>query len=300
MPPCNAIVAAVYALIAAALFGAALVTTQFGLRHMDGLAGAKISVPSATVLLWATLPLHGGLDGWNSQGAGVFLALGLFFPAAVTLLAYEANRRMGPTIAGAIGSTSPLFAVLGAMLFLGESLGLMQIVATLAIMAGSIVLVWRGGASVLQGEAQGGAFTSWVSWLAAALRALAQVIAKAGLLLWPNPYAAVLLGYTVSAAVIGLIALCSRRAVSRVYTPRGIVWFALTGLFNCIAVLALYTALGLGSVNIVSPIAASYPLFTLVLNVIILREERVSARLIGGVVLMVGGVAAILDSQNNV
>ena len=32
---------AVYALIAAALTGAALVTTQFGLRHMDSLAGAK-------------------------------------------------------------------------------------------------------------------------------------------------------------------------------------------------------------------------------------------------------------------
>jgi len=31
-----------------------------------------------------------------------------------------------------------------------------------------------------------------------------------------------------------------------------------------------------------------------VLNAIILREERVSARLIGGVVLMVSGVAAIL------
>ena len=32
----------------------------------------------------------------------MFLALGVVFPVAVTLLAYEANRRMGPTIAGAI------------------------------------------------------------------------------------------------------------------------------------------------------------------------------------------------------
>ena len=35
---------AVYALIAAALTGAALVTTQYGLRHMDSLAGAKVSM----------------------------------------------------------------------------------------------------------------------------------------------------------------------------------------------------------------------------------------------------------------
>ncbi len=289
--------AAAYALIAAALFAAALVTTQFGLRHMDGLAGAKISVPSATVLLWLLFPLRnaGGFEGWNAQGAGVFLALGMFFPVAVTLLAYEANRRMGPTIAGAIGSTAPLFAVLGAVLFLGETLGLSQIVATLAIVGGSTVLVCRGSTGGAGSEWQkGAAFVSWVAWLAAALRALAQVIAKAGLLLWPNPYAAVVLGYSVSAVIIWIIAAFSRRPASRVYTRRGMVWFALTGLFNCCAVLALYAALEIGTVNIVSPIAATYPLFTLVLNTLILHEERLSARLIGGVALMVGGVVVLL------
>jgi len=239
--------AAVYALIAAVLFGAALVTTQFGLRHMDALAGAKISVPSAAVLLWVSLPLHGGLEGWNAQGASIFLALGLFFPVAVTLLAYEANRRMGPTVAGAIGSTAPLFAVLGAVVFLGETLGWTQLTATLAIVAGSIVLVWRGAASTHASAPHGEKFVTWVAWFAAALRALAQVIAKAGLLLWPNPYAAILLGYAVSASVIWIIAAFSRRPASRVYTRRGIIWFVLTGLFNCAAVLALYTALGLGS-----------------------------------------------------
>ena len=288
--------AAAYALVAAALFGAALVTTQFGLRHMDALAGAKVSIPSAAASLWLLLPLR-GLDGWNTQGAGVFLALGLFFPVAVTLLAYEANRRMGPTIAGAIGSTAPLFAVLGAVLFLGETLGFTQVVATAAIVCGSVVLVWRrqsnqssDGSSMMRGTA----WISSVAWLAAALRALAQVIAKAGLLLWPNPYAAVVLGYSVSAGAIWIIAAFSRRPQSRVYTRRGIAWFVLTGLFNSAAVLALYTALDGGTVNVVSPIAATYPLFTLLLNAVVLREERLSARTIGGVALMVAGVVVLL------
>ena len=282
--------AAAYALVAAALFGAALVTTQFGLRYMDGLAGAKVSIPSAAALFWRWLPLR-GVEGWNAQAAGVFAALGLFFPVAVTLLAYEANRRMGPTIAGAIGSTAPLFAVLGAVLFLGETLGLMQIAATLAIVAGSVVLVRRGGPS---DAGQSAGWTSWVAWFAAALRALAQVVAKAGLLLWPNPYAAAVLGYSVSAAAIWIIALFSRRPESRIYTRRGVLWFVLTGLFNSSAVLALYTALEAGTVNMVSPIAATYPMFTLVLNSVILREERLSARLLIGVALMVGGVVVLL------
>jgi drug/metabolite transporter (DMT)-like permease len=281
-------VAAAFALLAAVLFAAALVTTQFGLRHMDGLAGAKISLPSATALFWLLYPLY-GLQGANAAGAGVFIAIGLFFPVAVTLLAYAANRRMGPTVAGAIGSTAPLFAVLGAVLFLGETLGLTQIAATLAIVAGSIVLVWRGGSTL-----RAGAWHSWVSWLAAALRALAQVIAKAGLLLWPNPYAATVLCYSVSALVIWIIGARSTRPESRVYTRRGVIWFALTGAFNSLAILSLFTALERGAVNMVSPIAFSYPLFTLVLNSLILREERLNARLITGVALMVSGVTAIL------
>ncbi len=280
--------AAAYALLAAVLFAAALITTQFGLRHMDGLAGAKISIPSAAALFWLLYPWH-GLQGWQAPGAGMFMAIGLFFPVAVTLLAYEANRRLGPTIAGAIGSTAPLFAVIGAVLFLGETLGITQIAATLAIVAGSIVLVWRGS-----NAPAGGAWQSWVSWLAAALRALAQVIAKAGLLLWPNPYAATVLCYSVSAVVIWTIGACSKRPESRIYTRRGVAWFALTGTFNSLAILALFTALERGAVNIVSPIAFSYPLFTLLLNSVILRQERLTARLIGGVALMVGGVAALL------
>lgn len=283
---------AALALLAAVFFAAALVTTQFGLRHMDGLAGAKISIPSTGMLFSLLLPLSGVdfFGGGNTAGASVFAALGVFFPVAVTLLTYEANLRMGPTIASAIGSTAPLFAVLGAVVFLGEKLGFAQIAATLAIVAGSTVLVWRGGAggAVLRGAA-------WLSWCAAALRALAQVIAKFGLLLWPNPYAALLLGYAVSAVVVWGVGACSRRAESRVYTRCGVGWFAVTGTFNGCAVLALYSALNSsgGAVSLVSPIAATYPMFTLVLNAMVLREEPLSVRLIVGVAFMVSGVATL-------
>jgi drug/metabolite transporter (DMT)-like permease len=73
-----------------------------------------------------------------------------------------------------------------------------------------------------------------------------------------------------------------------------VFWFAATGFCNCVAVLALYAALERGAVNVVSPIAATYPLFTLLLNAIILREEKLGTRLLGGVALMVAGVALVL------
>ena len=185
---------AALALLAALLFGLALITTQFALRHMDGLAGAKVSITSSMILWWLLVTLQ-GLDGASATGVAIFAAAGLFFPVSVTLLAYAANRHLGPTIAGAIGSTAPLFAVVGAVVFLGERLGFTQVAAIIAIVAGSIVLSLRHGGEVkLTG--------AWISWCAAALRAIAQVVVKAGFAVWANPYAAIVFGYTVSAAVI--------------------------------------------------------------------------------------------------
>jgi drug/metabolite transporter (DMT)-like permease len=44
----------------------------------------------------------------------------------------------------------------------------------------------------------------------------------------------------------------------------------------------------------VSPIVATYPLFTLALSLLILRHDRVTSRVALGAVLTVAGVAALL------
>ena len=85
-----------YAVLAAALFGAALVTTHSGLKHMDALAGARVSIPTATLLFWLGAPFV-DWTAWHWAAAGIYALVGLFFPAAVTLLTFEANRRLGPT-----------------------------------------------------------------------------------------------------------------------------------------------------------------------------------------------------------
>src|SRR6185436_4258965 len=155
---------------------------------MNSLAGAKVSIPSAMVVLWLFTPLY-DWSGWQVQAAGVFALVGLFYPAAVTLLVFAANRRLGPTVTGTIGSTTPLFAVLGAALFLGEALGAREVVATAVIVAGTMALSTSAAGSVPGGRPHAALA---LPWAAAALRALAQVFAKAGLTLWPNPFTAAL------------------------------------------------------------------------------------------------------------
>jgi drug/metabolite transporter (DMT)-like permease len=285
-PPDTLLLPAALAIAAAALFGAALVTTHSGLKYLDARGGARVSVPSATLFFWLLSPWL-DLSGWNAAAMGLFALVGLFFPAAVTLLTFEANRRVGPNVSGAIGSTTPLFAVVGAALWLSEPLGAGAMAATGLIVLGTVVLARpREGAQEARGRG-----AMWLAWTAAALRALAHVLSKAALALWPNPFAAALAGYTVSSAVVWA---APRGADAPRYTRRGIAWFAATGLLNGSAVLALYSALERGPVVLVSPIAATYPLFTLAFSALWLREERLSGALVAGMVLTVTGVIVLL------
>jgi len=279
--------AIVYAVLSATLFGAALVTTHSGLKYLEAAAGARVSIPAATLLFWLLAPFA-DLAGWQLAAIGIFALVGLFFPAAVTLLTFEANRRLGPSVTGAVGSTAPLFAVLGAALFLGEALGVRELSATSLIVLGSVLLSGLQGADT-RAQRHG---AMWLPWTAAALRALAQVLSKAGLTLWPNPFAAALLGYTVSSLAVWTATL--GQPVTRKFHRRGAAWFAATGILNGVAVLCLYRALNTGTVILVSPIVATYPLFTLILSALFLREERMSKTLVGGVALIVTGVIVLL------
>lgn len=289
MPILSYPAAAALAAVAAALFGAALVTTHFGLKYLDAANGARVSIPAATVLFWLLTPWV-DLSGWDASAAALFALVGLFFPAAVTLLTFEANRRLGPNVTAAIGSTAPIFAVLGAAWWLAEPLSAGALAGTALIVVGTVALSRpRLGA----GRAPSGAALA-LPFTGAMLRALAQVLSKAGLALWPNPMAAALIGYTVSSAAVWLPRGRRERAL---YTRRGLAWFAATGVLNGAAVLALYGALERGPVMIVSPIAATYPLFTLALSALVLRGERFGAALVAGVLLTVGGVGVLLVTR---
>lgn len=279
---------ALLALAAAAGLGAAMVTTRLGLRYAAPLAGARIGVPSTALIFWCLAPFLLDADGFDATAAGMFALVGLFFPAAATLLTYTGNQRMGPTVTSSASCTTPMFALAGAILFLGESLTAGNAFGTATIVLGMLVLTWTDGARA----------RSWPLWAlalpfaAAAIRALAQVLTKAGLALWTSPYAAGLIGYTVSAAVILVAARAGK--VPNTTDRRGVPWFVATGFLNGASLFLMYGALAQGQVSLVSPIVATYPLFTLGVSALALHQDRVTPRMVAGAVLTVAGVALLL------
>jgi len=270
------------AAVSAICFGTALVSAKFGLRALDARSGAAISIPTATVLLVLAAPFALDVSGFTLTAALIFAAVGLFFPALVTLITFAANDRLGPSVTGTVSSTAPLFALLAALLILGERIPARALVATGGVVAGVALLSWRGGTLMRR--------ALWLPVTGAALRGLVQVVVKAGLALWPNPFAASLIGYGVSSVTVTLAARGRQRLPER----SAVLWFMATGLLNGLAVLLMYAALSAAPVSLVAPLVAGYPLVTVLLGAALLHEERLTVRSVAGALLIVGAIAYLV------
>jgi drug/metabolite transporter (DMT)-like permease len=275
--------------VSAVCFGTALVTAKFGLRALDARSGAAISIPTATVLLVLAAPFALDVSGFSASAALLFTLVGIVFPAVVTLLTFASNERLGPSVTGTVSSTAPLFALLAALLILGERIPARALMATGGVVAGVALLSWTPGTQRGSLIARG----LWLPLAGAALRGFAQVVAKAGLLLWPNPFAAGLIGYGISTVTVTL----ADRLPRRERAPRAraaVIWFMVTGLLNGFAVLVMYAAFSAAPVSLVAPLVAGYPLVTVLLGAAVLREESLSARVAAGAVLIAAAIAYLV------
>lgn len=285
----------ILALTTAALFGLALVLGQFGLRRIEPLAGACISLPTATIILCLLFAAQTGMTGWppaESMRAGLpyFALSGLLFPAIVTLLTFLANRQIGPVLTASFGNLSPIFAVALAAVLLGEWPLPLQWTGIAIILCGVFILLYapRGSrASSLRLAAVGFAV------LAACIRGFMQPVSKLGLVAWPDPLAAAAIGYVCSSGTMYAIYLVMQRRLPRILRP-GALWFVGIGLCNGAAMLCLFLALSLGEVIIVAPLVATYPVFTLLIGRLLRSQDRLPARGLAGVALTVLGVICLL------
>jgi drug/metabolite transporter (DMT)-like permease len=282
--------AILFAFASAILLGTGVVTAQFGLRYVEPLSGAAISVPSFTLLFLLASPLilQGEPVVW--RGLPIFIGIGLFFPAMLTFLTFASNRALGPVITSTLGNLAPVFAVTLALIFLHEPLRPLQLIGLVIAVAGAVIITMK----------RPGTLGHWRSWallvpLAAALvRGLAPPLIKLGLQVWPSPLWAGLIGYVTSTIVVLAVQRIRKGNFVAEASLPGRIWFAITGISNGLSALTLFAAVRNGPVTLVAPLLAIYPLVTVILTAIMLRHIEITARIVAGTVLTVAGVALVL------
>jgi drug/metabolite transporter (DMT)-like permease len=278
------LVPVLYATIAAVCFGGQVVLTMRSFAHVEPQTSAMISIGTSVGIFWLLAPFLLKTEYFSNPGMWVFAGNGLIHPIFSVYLAYEAAKRMGPTVSATVSAASPLFATAGAVLVLGEHITIVFLVGTVVTVAGIMVLSWKQ-----QGH------TKWALWTlifpigAAAIRGANHNIGKFGLELLPSPYFASLVSFTIS--FLGSVLIYRFRVGSLPYRLplRGLMWSGFAGTSIAVGVLSMYSALNCGRVIVVSPIISAFPFFTLIIS-LFFRQELFSFRVLAGVVFVVGGV----------
>ena len=199
-------------------------------------------------------------------------------------------EKVGSSLSAAVGAFAPLFAVVPAVMVLGELINLQAALGMALMIAGLCISAIRTGTI----------HRTWPIWAlllplgAAALRGSAQPIAKIGLNEIPSAAFATLVMTSASTLVLAGCLLATNRTIHGLKAKPGALWFAVSGAVNCAGILALAYAIKVGGVTLTAPLASTTPLWALLFGALVFRRETLGYQHIVVAVLVVIGAALII------
>ena len=277
------------ALITSVLYASALVSARAGLPYSTPTTVTLFSILMQNLLLWSAVFVSGGVHAVPIAGVLLFSLVGIF-QLGVRLLAYTGVEKIGASRSSALQSISPLVSASIAVAILGEEPSLLIVLGTILVVAGILLVSWKP-------EQQLAAFRRWHLLLplgAAFLTGMNHPIRRYVLAMANEPlFFSALMG-TVSLAGFSIYLAVSPRSQKLVWDRRAFWPFMGTGLFETFSILCIITAISMGRVVVVAPIAASYPIWALIEARIFLRQmEPINGKTLFGILSVVAGNAAI-------
>lgn len=275
---------------AALCFSIAHIFIRRGLVESNAMTGSFISLSMTAGILWLLFPFFAPFSALWTPVSLIFVAAGVFAPGIGRTLSYVGIEKIGVARSVPIANSSPIFASVFAVIFLAEVWVPQNIVGTLLVISGVIVL---SAAKPAQGEWR--KFDVIYPFVGAMAFGASAILRKAGLdyLSIPVMAAAVTAG---SAAVFSFALLQFRGGKQALkLTQRSAAWLFTAGVFNTAATLSVFYALSHGKVVIVEPLVSSNPVLTLLFTAIFLRDlEALNLRVIVGALLTVAGTMLVV------
>jgi drug/metabolite transporter, DME family len=275
---------------AALCFSIAHIFIRRGLVGSNAMTGSFISLTMSAAVLWLLVPFFVPLSALWTPAVAIFLAAGIFAPGIGRTLSYVGIEKIGVARSVPIANSSPIFASIFAVIFLAETWVLQNIVGTLLVIGGVIILSM---AKPAQGEWR--KLDVVYPLVGAMAFGASAILRKAGLGFVNIPLLAAAI--TAGAAAIFSFVLLQIQGGKRTFklTRRSAAWLFSAGLFNTAAMLSVFYALSHGKVVIVEPLVSSNPVLTLLLTAIFLRDiEALSSRVIIGALLTVTGTILVV------
>jgi uncharacterized membrane protein len=277
------------ALVTAFLYGCSSVFVKLGLVSTKPSHAVLVSSATNFVLLWSLFLL-------NPDYTIEFTAI-LWFSIAAILASFLGRmshfrgiERVGVSINSSIVGSSALFSALSATLFLGENFGLFVYIGVVLVISGIILLSFNKNKK--KGSSWKSSELIW-SFLASICYGTSVTVRKIGLNIVNQPFFGATVGITASTALYSLYFLAFEKSgVRKSLDTRSLIFFILSGVCTSIAWILSFMATSMGAVTIVSALVSSYPLFSIILSRIVLKEE-ITAQIVLSSLLIIFGVAIV-------
>ena len=279
------------ALISAFCSAVATILIQRGLRRSSFYAGFWINVTVGVVGLWSAVLVFVPREDYDWRALPYFAFSGVMGTAAGRLFRVAGIQKVGAPVAASIGNLAPLVATGLAIVLLGERVTFAILTGTLVIILGTVLLSLSGKHVGFQAR------YLIYPFLAASCFGMVQVARKLGLSQAGPLFDAAL---NITAAMIAATAfvLVSGNWRALRCDRVSLLYFIGAGAMENTGVLLVIVALGLGSVSVVSPLAATSPLFVLLLAFLFPSgAQRLGWRVASGTLLIVLGVFLLTGTK---
>ncbi len=293
------LVANIFALLTAFGFAAGDTAVHSALRTSTPITGI-LTLSGVTLMIYGPIALFSyPLAGIGFQAFLLFLLGGIASPGLAGMLLYMSFRRLGLSRSVTIVSCAPLITVLFAIVALGERPGPLIYIGTVLIVGGVIVLAReRQEVSVREGGGKSVWYYFVYVAIATIMFALAAIFRKVGLAIVPS----LSVGLSISAIGSFLVVVIWHPFLPREdrfrIGPRDFWLFIVAGVLSSSGHLAFFAALKMGPLSTVAPLVYSAPLFALIFSWFLFRrEERLTARVVWGALLICAGAALITMSR---
>ncbi len=253
------------------------------MRDTDADTANLVLTGSQTLVL--TLLLVRGLPELNFMGLVWFALAGIFASFIGRLLTLRSYKEIGVSTSSAIVGTSPLVVTILAILFLGEPLVLPVIVGALLVVSGIALINMKGGRFSFKLE------SIYMPIGASVMFAVSNILRKMGTNLLPDSVLvaqfSTLAGLVAFTAYLGATNRIGNLNVNRDNAS----WLVGSGVVNAVAWITLTLSIILGSVSVMTAIVYRYPLFSVILSRLFLKDtEDLTKYTVAGCVLIVLGV----------
>lgn len=282
-----ALVAAVATAVAQLFFRQSLLTLN---------ASATTAVVNGTMVVLGTIVLaaQGGVGEWAPMGLVWFVLVGFSGPFGGRFLQYKGVQYIGLARTQVLLQTTPVWASLIAVLFLGEVVTFEVAAGTAGIFAGSVLLVNDRKKAPVSAPLKSYVFPVG----SALLRGVNPAFRKLGMLLIPSAALAVIVSSTVGVvfSIVGDRFFERKRPGG--WDRTGVMWGVGGGLLNFGGVMAFWVALRIGEIVTVIPIFRLSILLVLLLSWIFFRrQERITWEVVVGGLLAMAGALVITGSR---